>query len=409
MKRSIEIANLLYESTRGTLSPEGSAQLEAWLQESPANRELMDRLRQSHFSMEKMDVYEQANPQQAWKRLAAALELTGDAKVIPMNPDMEETSKLSGQQSVRQSFISRRLWRYAAAVLLPVLLGTVGYWMYRPATDSLAGIDQLIVPGEQRAVLTLADGSQVALDQAAVQQTIDQSIAAVQVQSQSLSYAANETPASVEALIYNELTTPAGGTFTVTLADGSRAILNAGSRLQYPVAFGADERKVFLTGEAYFDVTHTGAPFIVATDDQEVHVLGTQFNVSAYHKSAVYTTLVEGSVRVETPTQQQLLKPGEQAVLSVSEGVLAMRSVQTSNYTSWIQGKIQFNNETLEEVMERLARWYDFSFQFEQSAHRQLHFTGRISNQQPISEVLKMLEITTNVHFRLEDRMIIIH
>ncbi|MEQ9305821.1 MAG: DUF4974 domain-containing protein, partial [Marinoscillum sp.] len=303
-----------------------------------------------------------------------------------------------------------KVWRLAAAILLPLLsIGALLYFYNQQSTDPLAGIDEVIVPGREQAILTLSNGSQVVLSDTASQSEITQGSAVVRNQQKQLVYAIEATASQENTPVYNQLETPIGGTYKLVLSDGTKVKLNAGSTLRYPVTFPQDTRVVELSGEGYFEVTHTGSPFRVVHAAQEVEVLGTSFNVTGYpNDPQVQTTLVDGSVRIKTADQQQLLVPGEQSVLSKDDGTIAVNVVSTTNYTAWTKGKFQFNNDSMEEVMQRLSRWYGFEFEFSNAEARGLHFTGRINNDQQISSILNMLEVTTAVTFDRQGKTIII-
>jgi ferric-dicitrate binding protein FerR (iron transport regulator) len=191
--------------------------------------------------------------------------------------------------------------------------------------------------------------------------------------------------------------------------------LNAGSSLKFPVSFTDSTRHVFLEGEAYFQVTHNGKPFIVTSGAMDVRVLGTSFNVLAYpDEQQLVTTLVEGSVRIDLvgkereTSSSRILSPDDQAVVSIEDAAIEVSKVNTSQYTSWIDGKLEFYNENLDKVMKRLARWYDFEYEFENSGAKNYHFSARFDNTENISTILEMLELTTDVKFELKENTIVV-
>ena len=216
-------------------------------------------------------------------------------------------------------------------------------------------------------------------------------------------------------LIYNELRTPRGGGYNLNLSDGTEVWLNAGSSLRFPVSFTDSTRRVYLEGEGYFEVSHNGNPFIVSTEDMDVRVLGTSFNVSAYSdESEIVTTLVEGKVRIdytgnrESRIESKVLTPNKQALLNRYLAEIKIEEVNIDHYTSWMQGKLEFSNESLDMVLKRLARWYDFEYEFENNQARDYHFSGRINNTENISTILEMLEMTTDVKFDIKKNKIVV-
>ena len=199
------------------------------------------------------------------------------------------------------------------------------------------------------------------------------------------------------------------------LSDGSKVWLNSGSSLRYPVSFRDSVRQVILDGEAYFEVSHNETPFIVSTGSMNTRVLGTSFNVEAFSDDPAFkTTLVEGRVLVEllneasSISESTLLEPDEQATFSRASGEISKEVVDASGYTSWIRGKLEFHNESLETVMKRLARWYDFEYSFENTAAMGFHFSARLDKEEGISSILKMLEMTTDVKFEFRNRSIVV-
>jgi ferric-dicitrate binding protein FerR (iron transport regulator) len=204
--------------------------------------------------------------------------------------------------------------------------------------------------------------------------------------------------------LYNELSTAKGEQFQIVLADGTRVWLNSGTKLRFPQHFdGQGNRQVYLEGEAYFEVAHNAQkPFIVKSDDQQVEVLGTHFNINNYPEdSGMKTTLLEGSVRIN---KQTLLKPNQQAVSSTS-GV-RVYDVVAQDYIDWKSGIFTFKNENIVAVMRKLARWYDVDVAFQSDEIFDRTFTGNISRREYVSKVLYILEQSSDLKFTLQGRKI---
>ncbi len=384
MQRSFDIASIIYKSFQEELTAEESQKLEQWRAESDQNEATYQSLLDNGKALSQMEIYQQFDSKSAWNAIENQIETV---KVVPL---------------------FQKVLRYAAVILLPLTFAA-GWFFYTQQNDNpLAGIDEEITPGAPQAILTLADGSEITLDPEQSIEEIQQGKATVKTQNAEVVYEETKTKTNPIQPTYNHLTTPKGGTYKVTLSDGTRVTLNADSKLSYPTAFNNQERAVELLGEAFFEVSHDqNRPFIVKTRGQNVTVLGTKFDVMAYlNDESVKTTLVEGSVRVDSRLGREVLAPGEQSVLS--QNLLIIDPVNTDLYTSWVNGKFQFGEESMEQVLKKLSRWYDFEYTFENEAAKGLHFTGRIDNQQEISSILKMIEVTTSIKFEYEDDVVII-
>nr|WP_321358587.1 FecR domain-containing protein [uncultured Draconibacterium sp.] len=215
----------------------------------------------------------------------------------------------------------------------------------------------------------------------------------------------------IEEVKYNSLVTPRSKVYNLVLADGTKVWLNASSAIKYPVSFTGDIRKVYLTGEAYFEVAHDKTkPFIVSTSEMDVEVLGTTFNVMAYPEDqTVETTLVTGQVKIRTGKNKLLLEPGMQATLDKGTRLLDKSEANTDLITSWIFGKYIFEYESLEGVMSKLSRWYDIDVSFANIKKKNIHFSGTLFKYHDINETLHIIELTTNVKFENTENSITVN
>jgi transmembrane sensor len=303
--------------------------------------------------------------------------------------------------------------RSAAAAVL--LLAAAGLFLFRntkshpltPAAPPVAAHHQDIPPGGNKAILTLADGQQIALTDApngAIRQY--DNITIKKESNGRLSYVVgnNETTTSQNAT--NTISTPRGGQYEVTLPDGTKVWLNALSSLSFPLSFSRSQRQVRLTGEAYFEVAPDKArPFLVETSHTEVHVLGTSFNIKAYSdETTTTTTLVAGAVRVANGHNQHVLQPGQQS-LADQQGSLAVSAANIEEAVAWKDGYFIFHNASIRDIMRQASRWYDVNIQYEVNTE-DLQFGGRISRFSNISELLKNLELTGSVHFSIEGNIV---
>ncbi len=294
-------------------------------------------------------------------------------------------------------------WLTAAASI--VLIATIALLFRSGGKDTPVDSRLADLPaGGNRAILKLADGQIVSLDsnQQGVMILSDRLLYTDSTLAGDLheGYAAGGDS-------YNEIETPRGGTYQVVLTDGTKVWLNADSRLRFPQQFVGAKRQVVLVGEAYFEVAkNPSRPFVVKTAGQEIAVLGTAFNVSAYADgTAERTTLVAGEIAVATEESTRHLSAGEQAVIHLDG--MAVAKVDTAPFVAWKSGFIAFNEETLAHIMRDISRWYDVDIHFE-GADKELRFGGTVSRYANVSEVLRRLELTGQVHFKIEERGIVV-
>lgn len=312
----------------------------------------------------------------------------------------------------------RRLhrWRWVAAATVAVLLSVAAWqWLQRPASRpappaiATSPSKNDIAPGGNRAILTLADGTQIPLDSAGAGQLAQQgNTHIIKLDSGQLAYRPTNG-ADATTLLYNTISTPRGGQFRITLPDGTQVWLNASSSLRYPTAFTGRERRVELSGEAYFEVAkNAGMPFRISSKEMEVEVLGTHFNVMAYDDEEVLkTTLLEGAVKVTRNGDSRRLLPGEQARVHKGSGSMdVLQDANTEEAVAWKNGFIQFEGQDIKAAMRMLARWYNVEVDYRGAVPA--HFRGNIPRNVPVSQVLKMMELTGEVHFTIEGNRIIV-
>ena len=309
-------------------------------------------------------------------------------------------ARLSRLAAGKRRQLRLRRWSWAAAVV--VLLASGGlYWLkYAPANRSVQ--TEQIVPGSNKAVLVLGTNERVELDEGTADSVFsDTSL---------LKKAGNRLVYSAEgnqdtAVTYNRLITPRGGEYSVVLADGTQVWLNAESELKYPVHFVGDSREVFLRGEAYFDVAKCeGKKFIVHSGAAQVTVLGTEFNVKNYEDGAMAATLVEGSVLVDHAGQQCALVPGQQAMVD-KEGI-EVKEVETILYTAWKDGYFIYREASLDDIMQELSRWYDFTYFYQNSRVADLSLTAKLRKFDHVEDVFGILKMTGQVDFVVKGKTV---
>jgi len=306
----------------------------------------------------------------------------------------------------------RRLLPYVAAALVVLCVSIVTLLYIKNESTQPMPFAQMydIVPGGNVATLTLSNGKKIVLDDTAQIELANQSgVRIVQSNNGQLIYSiTDEQEAYPNPIGFNIAETPKGGQYQVRLADGTRVWLNASSSLKFPVKFVGNQRVVELEGEAYFDVAPQAAkPFIVQTAHEQVHVLGTQFNIYAYpDEAAVITTLVTGSIQVQASRSEAvaLLQPGEQSQLS--NGQFSIKEANIEQAMAWKNGYFRFHDEQIESIMRKLTRWYNIEEVSYVGKPSDELFNGKISRFKSISQVLHMLEKTRGVHFKVEGRRV---
>jgi ferric-dicitrate binding protein FerR (iron transport regulator) len=300
----------------------------------------------------------------------------------------------------------------AAAAMLLIILGLYFYVSVLPDPKVAHVTEQKIVPGSTKATLILSDGSKILLDEVETGVLARQSGVSIQKTADghliySISNPTGSNFKSDKGLIYNTIETPVGGSYQINLPDGTKVWLNAASSLSFPVKFGNDSRSVKLTGEAYFEVAEVKhIPFLVNFNNQVVEVLGTQFNISSYADEAVdKTTLFEGSIKLSQNNNQVLLTPGQQAVYERNE--LKVQKADLEEALAWKNGYFIFKNEDIKSIMKKISRWYDVEVSYSGKIP-DIGFGGNISRSTDISEVLHALQLTNSIHFKIEERRIIV-
>lgn len=336
----------------------------------------------------------------------------------------EQSSQLLQQAlQSRPAPVIRSRWfqwkRMAIAASVLVLAGAGSIWLLRQPAEKIAPVLTAktasfkdITPATDKAILTLANGEQIILDDAANGDLTSQSgIQVIKLNGQ-LSYKASSASTTGE-IIYNTINTSKGKQYRLILEDGSSVWLNAASSLRFPVNFPKDQRQVELNGEAYFEVAKDSRrPFQVALRSAKneekgtVNVLGTRFNVNSYdNESSCKTTLLNGSVRVCNKKGKAIIPdPGQQVQLT-EEKLILLRDANTEQVLAWKNNLFNFDNERIEDIMRQLARWYDITVSYE-GVIPDKHYFGSIRRQVNLSEIIHMLEIAGGIQFTTEGRNI---
>ena len=383
-----EIARLILQRISGTIGEEEAGLLDAWRKADPANEETYRRLLDSAFL------------EREWRRMKS---------VDASRPLADMQAKIRRGRSRRLVVLGKRAG-VAAAVVTGLIVGGVVFFRHEPQpplkVEGIGGQETALYasqihPGETKAVLTTDDGQVIDLGADAVRN--EKAIKNRRIKGRQEN--------STDVPRFNHLTTPRGGEFEITLEDGTKVWLNSASKLKYPVAFTGGQRKVFLEGEAYFEVAaDTVHPFLVETSGMSVTVLGTGFNVMAYpEEMEAAVTLVHGKVGVQTDHRQQILQPDEQYVYRTTTRRGTVRKVDVSQYVDWKDGILNFDSMPLEELTRRLGRWYDVDFFFVAEELKTLKYSGAFKKYNDIRYVLNIIEEITNVQFVLNERTIVVN
>jgi len=330
-----------------------------------------------------------------------------------INPSSDEIegawNSVEHRISGKKSNIRRRLV-VITSVAASLLVALTIFYYTQPVQEQVHVAENVntIKPGCKKAVLILDNGKSLNL---AANDTfqIKEDGASLKNTGNKLQYTAASK--STEKLSYNTLKVPRGGEYYLVLADGTKVWLNSESTLRYPVKFLGDDRRIELTGEAYFEVTkNKHKPFRVVSGKQIVTVLGTHFNISAYPEDSVtYTTLVEGHVNVQlkdNPNVQQSLVPNEQSRVSLTGNQIKKRVVDPARYIAWKNGRFIFKDERLDDMMSTLSRWYDVHVVFSNQRAKQIQFTGNLERYSDFSEILDLIEKTDEVKFSIKDNLV---
>ncbi len=308
-----------------------------------------------------------------------------------------------------ESFVKRkrRVWFAAAAVIAVIVsVGSLYYSTIGTSKDNIATLtpEKDILPGRNKAVLTLGNGAKVVLDNASNGVVAKEGSVNLIKQGGELSYLSFSKPAT--SVSYNTVSTPNGGMYKLVLSDGTKVWLGAASSLKYPASFAGSERKVELTGEAYFEVFHNSKmPFSVVANKVTVEDIGTHFNINAYpEESAIKTTLVEGAVKVSSGNLAELLVPGKMA--SFHNDAFTLTDADVEQDLAWKNGYFIFNKTGVEAMMRQLSRWYDVTVSYEGKVTDNV-FVGQIKREETLVGALKILELS-GMHFRIEGRQLIV-
>ena len=381
LEKGIEVSRLIVKDLQGCISLEEKIVLNKWLEESSENREIYHRVQGRVNREERQRIIRKLNKRAAWERVD------------------RNTKKYRHP-------ILRRCMKYAATIVLPLFMVGVGFYLIRDKEEIHPVAEMVkISPGVTKAELVLADGHKVVLGTETIDSLVSEEGVNIVKDGNGVSYLGNKEEGD---LAYNIMRVPRGGEFKVRLQDGTLVYMNSETELKYPVRFVGKERRVYLSGEAYFEVQRdTTKPFIVVMNGNEVRVLGTEFNVRSYEdEKCQFTTLVAGKVLLTTHDHRCIeLLPNEQGIVD-PQGDIRKEQVDVALYTAWKDGNFVFRKQSLEHIMEIVERWYDLKVTFEDEWCKQVSFSGNVERYDDFSKLAEMLEATGSVKFRIKNNEI---
>ena len=373
-KRLLELLALAFQNE---LSENERKELDVLFQRFPEYQDLAEKLQFSYERIDELELAGMIQVEKEWKKL------------------QKKNKRLRGQ--------GRKMFFLAVAGMAAVFLLAIGMlFLFR----SSPGVEVISIARQQepkKVTLEYANGKTFVLDVNSLVMNDKGKITDHVV--------AKENMAVVEELRLNRLSVPKGCDFSLTLTDGTVIRLNADSRLQYPSEFSGDSRIVYLEGEAFFNVAKDKTkPFIVKTKKLDVEVTGTSFNVMAYpSENSIRTTLVQGGVNILTKDGKVCkLLAGEQCIVDTASGKFVVNQVNVAFFVSWIDGQFFFDNESMESLMRKIARWYDVDVIFENEELKSELFYGTITRSDEITEVLDILVLTKTMHYEIKDRTVYI-
>lgn len=378
LKQAYRTAYLIAGFLKQTLTEEEKDELDEWILASDENMILFEKMTDE-------------------KNLAQAGEWFAKMNV---EDDLAQTKRRIKTQKPKP------YWQYAVAASI-IIAVTIGAYFYQNSRDKIPQYStpvkkQDLMPGTNKAILTLNDGKIIELGHDGDDTTINRHIKVLRKDGQ-LIYDSVKT---INQLAYNTLSVPRKGKYKLVLPDGSTVWLNSESSLRYPVSFPAQERKVFITGEAFFEVAKDKLkPFRVVAGDVTVQALGTQFNVNDYpNEPFISATLIEGSVMISRGSNEKILKPSQQAQITNTDFNIIDTDVM--DVMAWKNNQFKFTNTSIDGIMRQIERWYDAEIVYKDKVN--LHLNATIEREVPVSKLLQLFEETNQVHFKIEENKIIV-
>lgn len=377
---TFKIAKLLIKYLEGNLSEAEKQHMGNWLKADSKNERLFQKLQTDEYLKKELKLLHSFDEQKAFNKIH------------------EKINKISPVVPLKRNRIKRMIGA-AAAVIIIVASASI-FFLNSPKQQSGNMVqvegepalpDEKIMPGGNKATLTLSDGSVISLnDTENGVVTQEGNVDIVKLKDGQIAYGKTENTS--KEILYNIVTTPKGGKYNLTLADGTKVWLNAASSLRFPASFSGNDRRVEMEGEVYFDIAEDLIhPFIVMVNGAEILVTGTEFNVDAYRdESSMKITLLEGKVSLKNKDDQTNLTPGEQAEIAGAGKFIIHKNTNIEEVVAWKEGLFYFNKADIKTVMKQISRWYDVEVEFKDTGKRKL-FKGEMQRDLELSQVIKIL------------------
>ena len=374
-----DIAAIILAYLRDEVDEEGLRELNVWLEESDSHKALFARIQDEKMQYEDIQKILSYDAGGAWQ-------------VVQQKAAWRRRKRLT------------RVYRVAVSVV--IIFGVAIAFLLREEATTVVPVVKVeeITPGRSMAKLTVASGDVYHLDSL---HQVDLITSLAENNGKEVVFIDRQLEEGASEIKYNKVEIPRGGEYQIVLGDGTRVYLNAQTELRFPESFASSEQRlVYLSGEAYFEVTkNPSKPFVVQCKDYAVKVLGTSFNVNSYEGDETSkTTLATGKVEIDMDGKQTILNPGQQAI--IKDGEVNVREVDVEVYTTWMYENFRFKSESIQEIMTKLSRWYTIDVFYMNEAVKNYHFTGYLPRYAKIADVLELLSLTTNIKFDVKGRTV---
>ena len=374
-----DIAAIILAYLRDEVDEEGLRELNVWLEESDSHKALFARIQDEKMQYEDIQKILSYDAGGAWQ-------------VVQQKAAWRRRKRLT------------RVYRVAVSVV--IIFGVAIAFLLREEATTVVPVVKVeeITPGRSMAKLTVASGDVYHLDSL---HQVDLITSLAENNGKEVVFIDRQLEEGASEIKYNKVEIPRGGEYQIVLGDGTRVYLNAQTELRFPESFASSEQRlVYLSGEAYFEVTkNPSKPFVVQCKDYAVKVLGTSFNVNSYEGDETSkTTLATGKVEIDMDGKQTILNPGQQAI--IKNGEVNVKEVDVEVYTTWMFDNFRFQSESIQEIMTKLSRWYAIDVFYMNESVRNYHFTGYLPRYAKIADVLELLSLTTNIKFDVKGRTV---
>lgn len=381
-------AALIFKQLKGAITAEEQQELDSWLEEDIRNQELLASLRNKEVISKEIAFFDGIDVAADWEAVAARTQFKPAARVVAW----KRMARWSVAAALLAGIVLLYRWQQGSKEVTPEMVAS-----------GTAKFKNDVLPGSNKAVLQLANGQTMSLNDSSTNPITEEDGTKIAQQTGQLVYNNGAADKGGEEMLFNTLSTPRAGQYQLTLPDGTKVWLNASSAIRFPLRFSSKERLVELTGEGYFEVAKNSAPFRVMVNGMEVAVLGTHFNITAYN-GVTKTTLTEGAVKIRLADKRSWqLAPGQQAVVKQDAVQVAYADVEKA--IAWKEGVFYFKDDDFEDIMEQIARWYDLDIQIKGKIPGK-RISGNINREARLSQVLEMLNFVSGATFSIDGKKV---